>query len=322
MAGLAAARRRALGTAAANFEALIGNTPLVRLRGPSEATGCNIYGKCEFLNPGGSVKDRAALSIINAAEASGALKPGGTIVEGTAGNTGIGLTAIANSRGYRSVIVIPETQTQEKKDALRQLGARLVEVPARPYKDSNNYIKVSGRLATQLGGVWANQFDNLANREAHIATTGPEIWEQTKGSLHGFCCAIGTGGTLAGVGTYLRDASRWKAKPVKIGLSDPPGAALFRYYRDGELRSEGESITEGIGQGRVTANLEGFAPDEDYLFEIDDAAALRCAYSLLSDEGLALGLSSGTNVAGAMAMARALGPRHTVVTILCDLAHR
>ena len=266
------------------------------------------------------MKDRAALGIINAAEKSGALKPGGTIVEGTAGNTGIGLAALANSRGYRSVIIIPATQTQEKKDALRQLGARLVEVPARPYRDATNYIRLSGMLATELGAVWANQFDNTANRDIHMSTTGPEIWEQTKGAVHGFSCAVGTGGTLAGVGGYLREASKWKGKPCKIGLTDPPGAALYRYYRDGELRAVGESITEGIGQGRVTGNLEGFTPDE--LFEIQDAESLRCAYSLLKEEGLALGLSSGTNVAGAMQMARALGPGHTVVTILCDLAHR
>lgn len=305
--------------AVANFEAIIGGTPLIRLRGPSKSTGCEILGKCEFLNPGGSVKDRAALGIIDAAEASGALKPGGTIVEGTAGNTGIGLAGVANSRGYRCVIVIPETQTPEKKAALRQLGARLVEVPARPYRDPDNYIRLSGRIAQQLGACWANQFDNTANREAHVATTGPEIWAQTEGKVDAFSCAIGTGGTLAGVASFLRQASDGR---VKVGLTDPPGAALFRYYRDGELHSVGDSITEGIGQGRVTGNLTGFAPSPGLLFEVEDAESLRWAYALLREEGLSLGLSSGTNVAGAVAMARALGPGHTLVTILCDSAHR
>ena len=302
-----------------NFEACVGSTPLLRLREASKLTGCDIYGKCEFLNPGGSVKDRAALGIIDAAERAGSLRPGGTIVEGTAGNTGIGLAAVANARGYRTIIVIPETQTQEKKDALRTLGARLVEVPARPYKHPDNYIKVSGRLAEALGGVWANQFDNTANREAHVATTGPEIWAQTDGKIDAFSCAVGTGGTLAGCAQFLRQASGGR---VKIGLTDPPGAALMRLYRDGELCAEGDSITEGIGQGRVTGNLDGFAPDAGLAFEIEDADALRCAYSLLRHEGLALGLSSGTNVAGAVRVAQALGPGHTVVTILCDLAHR
>ena len=281
--------------------------------------GSEIYGKCEFLNPAGSVKDRAALGIIRHAETAGLLKPGGVIVEGTAGNTGIGLTAVGNARGYRTVIVIPETQTQEKKDALRQMGARLVEVKARPYRHPDNYVKLSGRLAQQLGGLWANQFDNVANREAHVVTTGPEIWEQTGGNLDAFSCAVGTGGTLAGTAQALRSLSGGR---VRIGLTDPPGAALVRWYRDGELRSEGDSITEGIGQGRVTANLEGFAPDADLIFEVADADALRCAYDLLQNEGLALGLSSGTNVAGAMAVARQLGPGSTVVTILCDLATR
>lgn len=308
--------RRQLSTnrlVASGIDALIGNTPLIRLRGPSERTGANIYGKAEFLNPAGSVKDRAALSIINAAESSGQLKPGGTIVEGTAGNTGIGITAVANSRGYKTVIVIPETQTPEKKMALRTLGARLVEVPAAPYKDANNYIRVSQRLSEKLGAVWANQFDGLANRAAHEETTGPEIWEALGGKLDAFSCAVGTGGTLAGTAAYLRRAS---AGAVKIGLTDPPGAALYRFYRDGELRSEGSSITEGIGQGRITANLEGFEPD--LLFEIEDAEALQAAYDLTREEGLSLGLSSGTNVAGACAVARALGPGSTVVTILCD----
>jgi len=310
--------RRGLRTVA-DFVDCVGNTPLLRLREPSKLTGCEIYGKCEFLNPGGSVKDRAALGIIQAAERSGVLKPGGAIVEGTAGNTGIGLSAVANARGYRTVIVIPETQTPEKKAALRQLGARLVEVKARPYRHPDNYVRISGRLSEALGGVWANQFDNTANREAHAATTGPEIWEQTGGKIDAFSCAVGTGGTLAGCAQYLRERSGGR---VKIGLTDPPGAALMRFYRDGELRAEGDSITEGIGQGRVTGNLEGFRPDDGLAFEIDDAEALRCAYSLLREEGLALGLSSGTNVAGAMQLARALGPGHTVVTILCDLAHR
>ena len=313
-----AAGRRLLRTVA-NFEAAVGNTPLLRLRGPSEATGCDIFGKCEFMNPGGSVKDRAALGIIKHAEETGLLKPGGTIVEGTAGNTGIGLAAVGNARGYKTVIVIPETQTTEKKQALRQIGARLVEVPARPYRHPDNYVKLSGRLATHLGALWANQFDNVANRDAHAATTGPEIYAQTGGRIDAFSCAVGTGGTLAGTGQYLRRVSDGR---VRIGLTDPPGAALVRWFRDGQLVSEGDSITEGIGQGRVTANLDGFAPDPQLIFEIDDAESLRCAYGLLREEGLALGLSSGTNVAGATAVARSLGPGHTVVTILCDLAHR
>jgi len=300
-----------------SFDAAVGNTPLLRLRGPSEATGCEIYGKCEFMNPAGSVKDRAALGIIQRAEREGLLAPGSTVVEGTAGNTGIGLTAVANTRGLRTVIVIPETQTKEKKDALRQLGARLVEVPAAPYRDPNNYIRVSERLANELGGFWAQQFDNTANRDAHYATTGPEIWAQTEGRVDAFSCAVGTGGTLAGTAAYLREVSGGR---VKIGLTDPPGAALFRYYRDGELASEGDSITEGVGQGRITGNLEGFAPDAQY--EIPDARSLEAAYELMRDEGLALGLSSGLNVAGAMEVARDLAPGSTVVTILCDGASR
>ena len=315
-------QRRRMSTAVggavhADFEAAIGNTPLIRLNGPSEATGCEIYGKAEFLNPGGSVKDRAALSIIQAAERSGALRRGGTIVEGTAGNTGIGLTAVANTRGVRTIIVINDNQTQEKKDALRQLGAVLVEVPAVPYSNENNYQKVSRRLATELGAVWANQFENLANRAAHVENTGPEIWSQTDGKVDAFSCAVGTGGTLTGTGIALRELSGGK---VKIGLTDPRGAALYRYFRDGELASEGDSISEGIGQGRITANLEGFTPD--MLFEIGDEDGLRVAFDLLRDEGLALGLSSGINVAGAMEVARQLGPGHTVVTILCDRADR
>ena len=246
--------RRHLRTVA-GFVECVGNTPLIRLREASKLTGCDIFGKCEFLNPGGSVKDRAALGIIQAAERSGELKPGGTIVEGTAGNTGIGLTSIANARGYRTVIVIPDTQTAEKKEALRTLGARLVEVPARPYRHPDDYVRISGRLSAALGCVWANQFDNVANRAAHAATTGPEIWEQTGGRLDAFSCAVGTGGTLAGCAQYLREVSGGR---VQVGLTDPRGAALMRYYRDGALRAEGESITEGIGQGRVTANLEGF----------------------------------------------------------------
>ena len=313
------ARALSIGRTIPNFEACVGNTPLIRLREPSRRTGCEIFGKCEFLNPGGSVKDRAALGIIEAAERNGSLKPGGVIVEGTAGNTGIGLTAVANARGYKTVIVIPETQTEEKKSTLRQLGARLVEVKARPYKHPDNYVRVSGRLAEELGGLWANQFDNTANRETHVATTGPEIWAQTDGKVDAFSCAVGTGGTLAGVAQSLRQLSGGR---VKIGLTDPPGAALMRFYRDGELMASGDSITEGIGQGRVTGNLEGFRPDEGFAFEVEDAEALACAYSLLRDEGLALGLSSGTNVAGAIQVAEQLGPGHVVVTILCDLATR
>ena len=317
MAKARAISRRCFSAIYRDFIDAIGNTPLIRLRGPSEATGCEIYGKCEFLNPGGSVKDRAALGIVREAQARGALARGGTLVDGTAGNTGIGLTAVCNTIGARTIIVIPETQTREKKDALRQLGARLVEVPAAPYKDANNYIKVSGRLAEELGACWGNQFDNTANRDAHYASTGPEIWAQTGGAVDAFSCAVGTGGTLVGTGRFLREASGAR---TKICLTDPPGAAIFRYYRDGALASEGSSITEGVGQGRITANLEGFAPDAQY--EIDDGASLRCAYDLLQHEGLALGLSSGLNVAGAMEVARDLGPGHTVVTILCDGAHR
>ena len=315
--GAIARRRFSANGVYRDFIDAIGNTPLIRLRGPSEATGCEIYGKCEFLNPGGSVKDRAALGIVKEAQARGALARGGTLVDGTAGNTGIGLTAVCNTIGARTIIVIPETQTREKKDALRQLGARLVEVPAAPYKDANNYIKVSGRLAEALGACWGNQFDNTANRDAHYESTGPEIWAQTGGAVDAFSCAVGTGGTLVGTGRFLREASDAR---TKICLTDPPGAAIFRYYRDGALASEGSSITEGVGQGRITANLEGFLPDAQY--EIDDDASLRCAYDLLQNEGLALGLSSGLNVAGAMEVARDLGPGHTVVTILCDGAHR
>lgn len=301
---------------------VIGNTPLIRLKGPSEATGCEILGKAEFLNPGQSVKDRAALFIIRDAEKKGLLRPGGVIVEGTAGNTGIGLTLVAKALGYRTVIVIPETQSQEKKDALKLLGAELVEVPAVPYKNPNNYVKLSGRLAEELaksepnGAIWANQFDNVANRDAHIATTAPEIWEQTDGKVDGFICAVGSGGTLAGTGIGLKSRN----PNVKIGLADPEGAALYEYYAHGELKSEGSSITEGIGQGRITANLEGFKPD--FAYRIPDAEALPIVFDLAEKEGLCLGGSSGINIAGAMRLARDLGPGHTIVTILCDYGNR
>nr|CAD6606486.1 cysteine synthase A [Rhizobium sp. Khangiran2] len=301
---------------------VIGNTPLIRVKGASEATGCDILGKAEFLNPGQSVKDRAALYIIRDAERKGLLRPGGVIVEGTAGNTGIGLTLVAKALGYRTVIVIPETQSHEKKDALRLLGAELVEVPAVPYRNPNNYVKVSGRLAEQLaksdpaGAIWANQFDNVANRQAHVETTAAEIWEQTEGSVDGFICAVGSGGTLAGVAEGLRDR-----KPgIKIGLADPEGAALYDFYTHGELKAEGSSITEGIGQGRITANLEGFAPD--YAYRIPDAEALPVIFDLVEQEGLCLGGSTGINVAGAIRLARDLGPGHTIVTILCDYGNR
>jgi len=300
----------------------IGNTPLIRLKGASQATGCTILGKAEFLNPGQSVKDRAALFIIRDAERRGLLRPGGVIVEGTAGNTGIGLTLVAKALGYRTVIVIPETQSQEKKDALKLLGAELVEVPAVPYKNPNNYVKISGRLAAQLaksepnGAIWANQFDNTVNRDAHIATTAKEIFEQTGGAVDGFICAVGSGGTLAGTGIGLRNM-----KPsVKIGIADPEGAALFEYYKNGELKSSGSSITEGIGQGRITANLEGFAPD--YAYQIPDSEALDIVFDIVENEGICLGGSSGINIAGAMRLARELGPGHTIVTILCDYGNR
>ncbi|MBT7361450.1 MAG: cysteine synthase A [Rhodospirillaceae bacterium] len=304
------------------FIEAVGNTPLIKLRRASEETGCTILGKAEFLNPAGSVKDRAALAIVKDAEAKGLLKPGGVIVEGTAGNTGIGLAHVANARGYRTVIVIPETQTQEKKDALRQAGAELIEVPAVPYRDPNNYIKQSGRLADELaakednGAIWANQFDNVANRQGHFDTTGPEIWDQTDGTLDGFVCAVGTGGTLAGVGMYLKSRSA----DVKIGLADPMGAAIYNFYANGELKSEGSSITEGIGQGRITANLEG-AP-VDFPFQIPDEEALPIMYNLIREEGLSVGTSSGINVAGAIRLAKELGPGHTIVTVLCDGSHR
>ncbi len=296
----------------------VGRTPLIRLEGPSAATGCTILGKAEFMNPGGSVKDRAAAGIISDAVASGRLKPGGIIVEGTAGNTGIGLALLGNALGFRTVIVIPDTQSQEKKDMLRQVGAELVEVPAVPYANPNNYVKVSGRLAERLakehpqGAVWANQFDNVANRQAHIDTTGPEIFEQTDGKVDGFICAVGTGGTLAGTGMALKARN----PGVTIGLADPMGAALYSYYTTGELKAEGSSITEGIGQGRITKNLVD-API-DVAFRIPDEEAIPVTFDLLEKEGLCLGGSSGVNVAGAMRLAQRLGPGKTIVTILCD----
>lgn len=300
----------------------IGNTPLIRLRKASELTGCEILGKAEFMNPGQSVKDRAALAIIRDAERRGVLRPGGVIVEGTAGNTGIGLALVGNALGYRTVIVIPDTQSQEKKDMLRLAGAELVEVPAVPYKDPNNYVKVSGRLAERLaqteanGAVWANQFDNVANRQGHIETTGPEVFEQTDGKVDGFICAVGTGGTLAGVGIALKERN----PAIRIGLADPMGAALYSYYTTGELKASGSSITEGIGQGRITANLVD-API-DLAYQITDEEALPIVFDLLEHEGLCLGGSSGINVAGAMRLARELGPGHTIVTILCDYGTR
>ena len=305
-----------------NMIEAIGNTPLIKLQKASEETGCIILGKAEFMNPGQSVKDRAALFIIKDAVDKGLLKPGGTIVEGTAGNTGIGIALVANALGYKSVIVIPETQSQEKKDMLRLAGAELIEVPAVPYADDNNYVKYSGRLAAELnekheaGAIWANQFDNLANRQAHIETTGPEIWRQTEGKVDGFTCAIGTGGTLAGTGIYLKQQNA----NIRVAAADPMGANMYHWYKHGELRSEGTSITEGIGQGRVTANLEDAPIDDAY--QIPDAEALPIVFDLLKDEGLVLGGSSGINIAGAMRMAKDLGPGHTIVTILCDYGTR
>jgi len=303
-----------------DLSAAIGNTPLIRLNKVSDETGCEILGKAEFMNPGQSVKDRAALYIIRDAIARGDLKPGGTIVEGTAGNTGIGLALVGASLGFRTVIVIPETQSQEKKDMLRLAGAELVQVPAAPYKNSNNYVRYSGRLAAELaksepnGAIWANQFDNTANRQAHIETTGPEIWEQTAGKVDGFICAVGSGGTLAGVGAALQP------KGVRIGLADPEGAALYSFYTNGTFDAPGTSITEGIGQGRITANLEGFTPDCAY--RVSDQEALPIVFDLLSTEGLCLGGSSGVNIAGAVHMAREMGRGHTIVTILCDYGTR
>jgi cysteine synthase len=300
----------------------IGNTPLIRLRRASEETGCTILGKAEFMNPGQSVKDRAALFIINDALAKGTLRPGGTVVEGTAGNTGIGLSLVGDALGLKTVIVIPETQSQEKKDMLRLSGARLIEVPAVPYKDPNNYVKYSGRLAEALAGtephgaVWANQFDNVANRQGHIETTAVEIWEQTDGQVDGFICAVGTGGTLGGVSMGLKA----KNPDIVIGLADPMGAALYNYYTHGVLKAEGSSITEGIGQGRITANLEGVTIDE--AFQIPDQEALPILFDLLAHEGLCLGGSSGINVAGAIRLAKKMGPGHTIVTVLADYGTR
>ncbi|MEO5337994.1 MAG: cysteine synthase A [Magnetospirillum sp. WYHS-4] len=294
----------------------IGNTPLIRLRKASELTGCIILGKAEFLNPGGSVKDRAALFIVKDAEERGLLKPGGALVEGTAGNTGIGLALVGNARGYRTTIVIPETQSQEKKDMLRLCGADLREVPAVPYKDPGNYVRVSERLANEMGAVWANQFDNLANRRAHYETTGPEIWTQTEGRVDGFVSAVGTGGTLSGVGLALKERN----PRIVVALADPLGSALYHHYKHGELKAEGTSITEGIGQGRITRNLEGAPVDE--AFAIPDREALPLIFDLLKEEGLCLGGSTGVNVAGAIRLARQMGPGHVIVTLLCDFGTR
>jgi cysteine synthase A len=304
-----------------DLAAAVGNTPLIKMRQASEETGCTILGKAEFLNPGQSVKDRAALYIIRDAVKRGDLKAGGTIVEGTAGNTGIGLALVGASMGFKTVIVIPETQSEEKKAMLRLAGAQLVEVPAKPYRNPNNFVRYSERLAKQLarttneGVIWANQFDNLANRQAHIETTGPEIWAQTDGKVDGFICAVGSGGTLAGVAMALQP------KGVKIGIADPDGAALYNHYAHGKLEAtDGSSINEGIGQGRITANLEGLTPD--FAYHISDTEALPVVFDLLEHEGLCLGGSSGINVAGAKRMARDLGPGHTIVTILCDYGTR
>jgi cysteine synthase A len=300
----------------------IGNTPLIRLKQASEETGCDILGKAEFLNPGGSVKDRAALSIILEAEQSGALSPGGVVVEGTAGNTGIGIALVGNARGYRSVIVIPETQSDEKKDMLRLCGAELIEVPAVPYTNPNNYVKVSDRLAKELnekephGAIWANQFDNVANRQAHIDGTGPEIWDQTEGTVDAFTCAIGTGGTLAGVSMALKERN----PDIVIAAADPGGAAMYNWYKNGELKAEGTSITEGIGQGRVTKNLQGAVIDD--AFRITDEEALPIVFDLLKHEGLCMGGSTGINVGGAIKLAKQMGPGHTIVTVLADYGQR
>ena len=300
----------------------IGNTPLIRLNRASASTGCEILGKAEFMNPGQSVKDRAALYIIRDAVRRGQLQPGGVIVEGTAGNTGIGLAVVGNAMGFRTVIVIPETQSQEKKDALLLLGAHLIEVPAVPYKDPNNYVKISGRIAEQLaktephGAIWANQFDNIANRQAHVEGTGQEIWRQTNGRLDGFTCAVGTGGTLAGVGIALKEHS----SKVRIAAADPLGASIYSWIKTGELKAHGSSITEGIGQGRVTANLEGCSIDDAY--EISDEEALPIIFELLEHEGLCVGGSTGINVAAAIRMAREMGKGHTIVTVLCDYGTR
>lgn len=305
---------------ASDLAQMVGNTPLIKLRRASDETGCTILGKAEFMNPGQSVKDRAALFIIRDAVKKGLLQPGGTIVEGTAGNTGIGLAIVGASMGFKTVIVIPETQSQEKKDMLRLAGAELVQVPAAPYRNPNNYVRYSGRLAEKLantetnGAIWANQFDNVANRQAHIETTGPELWQQTDGKIDGFICAVGSGGTLGGVAAALQP------KGVKIGLADPMGAALYSFYTEGVLKSEGTSISEGIGQGRITKNLEDFTPDLCY--QVTDHEALPIVFDLLQEEGLCLGGSSGINIAGAIKLARELGPGHTIVTILCDYGTR
>ncbi|WP_193180801.1 cysteine synthase A [Nisaea sediminum] len=304
------------------FVGTIGNTPLIKLKRASEETGCTILGKAEFLNPGGSVKDRAALAIIRDAEERGALRPGGVIVEGTAGNTGIGLALVGNALGYRSVIVMPETQSQEKKDMLRLVGADLRLVPAVPYKDPNNYVRYSGRLAEEIaasepnGAIWANQFDNVANRKGHYETTGPEIWEQTDGKVDGFICSVGSGGTIGGVSMALKERN----PNIRIGLADPMGSAIYNYYANGELKSEGGSITEGIGQGRITANLEGITVDAP--FQVTDEEALDVIFKLLMEEGLCMGGSTGINVAGAVKLAKQMGPGHTIVTVLCDWGHR
>jgi len=296
--------------------ALIGNTPLVRLKGASEATGCEILAKAEFYNPGGSIKDRAALYIVEDAERSGTLTPGGHIVEGTAGNTGIGLALVGNAKGYKTTIVMPETQSQEKKDTLRALGATLVLVPAAPFSNPGHFVHTSRRIAEETGALWANQFDNIANRKAHIHGTAEEIWTQTEGKIDGFTCAVGTGGTLAGVALGLKA----KNENIRIALTDPHGAALYNYYAHGELKAEGSSVAEGIGQGRITANLEGAPIDTQ--FRISDEEGLAQVAALLMEEGLCLGLSSGINVAGAIALAKQMGPGHTIVTILCDTGFR
>ena len=304
------------------FTGSVGNTPLIKLRKASEETGCTILGKAEFLNPGGSVKDRAGLYIILDAEERGALRPGGLIVEGTAGNTGIGLALVGNARGYRTLIVIPETQSQEKKDMLRLCGAELMEVPAAPYKNPENYVHVSERVAAEKakaepnGALWANQWDNTANRNGHYKSTGPEIWDQTEGTIDGFTCAIGTGGTLAGTSTFLKELN----KDIVTAVSDPMGAAMYNYFKHGELKSEGTSITEGIGQGRITKNIEGAPVDDAY--QISDNEAVQICFDLLKEEGLCLGGSSGINVAGAIRMAKELGPGKTIVTVLCDSGTR
>ena len=308
--------------AAQSFLDLVGNTPLIKLRAASKLTGCEIYGKAEFLNPGGSVKDRAAKAIIEAAEADGSLREGGTIIEGTAGNTGISLAMAGNSRGYKTIIVMPETQSQEKKDALHIANADLRLVPALPFRDPGNYVRVSKSIAENLqkeengNVVWANQFDNVANRDGHFSTTGPEIWKQTNGSIDGFICAVGSGGTIAGVGSYLKSRN----KKIIISLADPDGSALFNYYQNGEFIAEGNSVSEGIGQGRITANLESFKPD--YSFQISDRIAMPILFDLMSEEGLYLGGSSAINVAGAIELAKKLGKGHKIVTILCDSGQR